>query len=133
MTQDYLAPDINNACQVVLMAKNLPANAGVGKLQQWILGRRRCEVISSIVLKNEAQDVEEGVRESLVGKVTFARRLLHGVRKSQALQAAQEHVKHNYPSDSQNKVSIPQVHYSTQLHLCDGDSLQEKGGKKSGN
>ena len=28
MTQDYLAPDINNARQVVLMAKNLPANAG---------------------------------------------------------------------------------------------------------
>lgn len=92
--------------------------------------KRLCVVLVAV---KEAQDVEEGVRESLVGKVTFARRLLHGVRKSQALQAVQERVKHTYPSDSQNKVSIPQVHYSTQLHLCDGDSLQRKGGKTSGN
>lgn len=92
----------------------------------------KCLCVVLVAVK-EAQDVEEGVRESLGGKVTFAWRLLHGVRKSQALQATQERVKHAYPSDSQNKVNIPQVHYSTQLHLCDGDSLQKKGGKKSGN
>ena len=28
VTQDYLAPDVNNACQVALVAKNLPASAG---------------------------------------------------------------------------------------------------------
>lgn len=72
------------------------------------------------------QDVEEGVRESLVGKVTFALRLLHGVRGSQALKATQESVERACPSDSRNKVSIPQVHYSSALQLCDGDSLQKK-------
>ena len=92
--------------------------------------KRLCVVLVAV---KEAEDVEDGVRESLVGKVTFARRLLHGISKSQALQAAQERVKHTYPSDSQNKVSIPQAHYSTQLHLCDGDSLQRKDGKTSGN
>ena len=76
------------------------------------------------------QDVEEGVRESLVGKVTFALRLLHGVRRSQALKATRRSVR-SAPSPWQpGQSEHPQGHFSSALQLCDGDSLQKKRWKE---
>ena len=79
------------------------------------------------------QDVEEGVRESLVGKVTFALRLLHGVRRSQALKATQEREERTVPVTAGTKRASPKDSFQVRCNYVMVIASKKKGGKKSGN
>ena len=79
------------------------------------------------------QDVEEGVRESLLGKVTFALRLLHGVRRSQALKATQEREERTVPVTAGTKRASPKDSFQVRCNYVMVIASKKKGGKKSGN